>query len=217
MQILYDLFLPWLLLAFWLPAVLAKGTPHCAAPPTEITEYIDEFWVQVVYLKPLSGLTDQIKYNSLYVDRRYDPRFDEHVGETDSGSFESRGEFGVKAAGFFDRLVVATASDTTEVFRLTYSLLRAYGQAAVLWPDALTPNTLDDPSLYKYTSIYNGFSPLGFDIATDSIVIYKPVYFRIVKICTPDNNTELQLRGRVDGGMSFLIIRFFCCSKNRFC
>lgn len=217
MQTLHDLLIR-VLLAFCLPAALVATvattkTPYCAAPPLDITDYGIDFWVQVVFLKRLSNLRETLEYLPLGVQKDIDPRGDVHHSH-DSRKREDRDDIDA----YFDRLVIAPEFlSTSALFRLKGSRLLHDGYPAVLWPDEYTPDeTQRDIDLLSETghggedptSVFNGFNNVGFDFRTTSPVKISQVKFRIVKVCTPDKNTELQLRGRLHGGMSILIACF---------
>lgn len=210
--------MPEILLACCLSAVLAApsesttSTPYCAASPTEITTYEGEFWIQAVYLKYLPGLTDQKPYNPLFVDRNVDPANDEHYGrhyEETNSQLKTR-------VPLIDRLAVAGDDDNTVLFQLQNSYLWSEHDTLKLWPDELTPDAPpveSGPGGEVPTTLFNGFNLVGFEIDTETRDFYAhSLTCSIVKVCTPDNNTELQLRARLgDGRMSILSI-FDCFS-----
>lgn len=214
--------LPWLLVSC-ISAVLvasadsAKPIPYCAAPPIEFTDYKGEFWVQVVNLKPYpAGLREQLPYTPLYVDRDIDPVEGSHNGRADVRDIVSNEVGGglPDDRALIDRVIVAGFDYTTDLFRIdnAYGYFLSNRNVARLWPDELTPDEIGR----DIVTLYSGFNLLGFQISTGP-EINPPsaplLLFRIVKVCTPDGNTELQLRARnqayLDGRMSSSLASHF--------
>lgn len=166
-------------------------------PRRQKSDYNGEFWVQIVYLKPIFGLRDQLPYTPVYVDRNFDPVDGSHNGRSEVRVITSNGFGGGESShnALIDRLTVAGSDDTTDHFRLEQGYLLSNRDIAGLWPDELSS---PDETEGDVIALYNGFNLVGFQISTGSDLEYPLLKFRIVKVCTPDNNTELVLRARID-------------------
>lgn len=184
MQILH----PGVFLPFLFSVALAISTPFCAVPPLEITDYVGEFWIQAVYLNPVPGLRNTLTYSPLHVVQLFDPRYDAQLNYGDYSAPDSHREFGADGPAFYDRLVVASNVDSTDLFRLQGTKLEKNLQAAVLWSEELLPDETGFTG-----SLVNGFIPVGFNFISEAVPAPPTLKFRIVKVCTSDKNTELQL------------------------
>lgn len=155
---------------------LSADTSDCAIAPTVFTDYPSEFWIQVVFLKPIPDLSGQRKGYPLYVNPDVNP----YTSTRDPRACFSE-------SPFIDILVIARkdqfTSQITQLFELRDQILFEQETfAALLWPDEAP------------TTLFEGFTPFGFNTDPPSQLPVTSLDFRIVKVCTPTGETELQLR-----------------------
>lgn len=170
-----------------------QSIPACAASPTAFDEYLHEFWIEVVFPSPTPDLPGQRKGYSLRVEEDFNPHLWPLLG---NDYFDLT----------FDRTIITRDDLVRNLFVLhTERLTGPLRGLASLWPDQL--------SVGPY--IPAGFNPLDFGENTRVLdhVYGADLQWTIVKVCTPDNEIDLQLRGRkadpIEGGGTLLIPSFY--------
>ena len=91
------------------------------------------------------------------------------------------------SGALFDALVIAGKDQAREFFLLRAlgkALLDSNGDPAQIWPDPLSTYT------------YDGFNPVVFQASGDFDGYPYLLDVEVVKVCTPNFDTELQLRGQ---------------------
>lgn len=146
-----------------------RSTPDCATPPTEFENLPYEFWIEVVFLKPIDDDNYFRPGNPLRTERYIMPA----SGETYDGAVIAE-EF--PGNGLFE---------ARELFVLfNKNLVNRDGEGAQLWPDSVNVNS------------FPGYNPVAFQVEGDFSELPYPLDFRAVKVCTSNNETELKLRAR---------------------
>ena len=158
------------------PSVENNGasTPKCVNSPTVLDrladplEILTEFWIEVEFLKP------PVAPNLVFPIRSNSP-------VTIEGSFRPN----YKEPDFLiDRFVVASTIQPRTLFILDSSNIRNANSQALFY-------VRNDP----FIPIYRGYNSLvSFSTANYTEKVY--LYWTVVKVCTPKNGAELQLRAR---------------------
>ena len=157
----------------------SKSVLDCAAGSSiKIEYYPNEFWIQVVFLKPI----DEIEF--LKIDDDPDNPYDYVYPFRPDYPLQIESDYSPFEGALFNRLVISRVLDVRDLFEVAPSKLLTDSNLnfAEYWPDSISNWT------------YSGFNAIGFDSSPEYRALTDPLDFSIEKVCDSKNGTELRLQ-----------------------
>lgn len=208
MQIPHGL-LPWAILAPFLSIGISrtpisaaetntsttKSVPDCATGSRiKIEDYPNEFWIEVVFLKPI----DEIEFLKTRVGDPTDPRDNPPPAFRPNYPLRIQRDFFPFEDALLNRLIITRYGDARSLFIVTGALFLydASLYFAKSWPDSISNWT------------YSGFNPIVFDLSSPFLGLAEPLDWSVEKVCDSKNHTELRLQvvNRFDDSTLFFFL-----------
>lgn len=157
-----------------------KSAFDCTAGSSiKIENYVNEFWIEVVFLKP----TDQIKFLQK-IDDPDDPYDDLPFGFRPDYPLRIESDYSPFEGALFNRPVISRKLEVRSLFEVAPAklLYDSNENFADYWPDSISNWT------------YSGFNAIAFNSSPKYQALTLPLYWSIEKVCDSKKGTELRLQ-----------------------